>query len=53
MKDQDIRWEQRLYNFNKALAKLDQAVTYIKAHYFTDQGFNEELMGEGDDIIKD
>lgn len=27
---QDIRWEQRFSNFNKALAKLAQSVAYIK-----------------------
>jgi hypothetical protein len=27
---QDIRWEQRFANYNKALAKLTQAVDYIK-----------------------
>jgi len=30
MNSQDIRWEQRFSNFQKALSKLTQAITYIK-----------------------
>ncbi len=34
--EQDIRWEQRFANFNKALKKLNQAVEYIR-HNFLDE----------------
>lgn len=27
---EDIRWEQRFSNFNKALSKLEESVKYIK-----------------------
>ncbi|WP_158858373.1 nucleotidyltransferase substrate binding protein [Lunatibacter salilacus] len=30
MKNQDIRWEQRLSNFKKALTKLEEGVNYIQ-----------------------
>ncbi len=50
-KEQDIRWEQRLTNYNKALAKLDQAVQRIKAEYYSAGKFDDELLEAGDDII--
>ncbi len=40
---QDIRWEQRFSNFNKALAKLEESVEYIK-HNFLDE--DDELETE-------
>lgn len=36
----DIRWEQRFSNFNKALLKLSEAVDYIKTH----SGKNEKNL---------
>jgi nucleotidyltransferase substrate binding protein (TIGR01987 family) len=49
----DTRWEQRFSNFNKALDKLDQAVTHIQTEYYSEGVFDETLFGEGDDIIKE
>ncbi|MBF4505480.1 nucleotidyltransferase substrate binding protein [Flavobacterium sp. JLP] len=53
---EDIRWEQRFSNFNKALLKLDESVNYIKQNYLDDKdeldadnlGYVvEELIKEG------
>jgi nucleotidyltransferase substrate binding protein (TIGR01987 family) len=38
----DIRWEQRLSNFNRALSKLSEAVNYIK----TDLAKKESVLGD-------
>ncbi len=53
MDDKDIRWEQRFSNFNKALGKLDQAVVYIKGDYYKGGIFDENSLGENDDLIKE
>ncbi|MEX2589642.1 MAG: nucleotidyltransferase substrate binding protein [Chitinophagales bacterium] len=52
-KHKDIRWEQRFSNFNKAMSKLDRAVTHIKSEYYSEGSFNEDLFEEGDDIIRE
>ena len=53
---EDIRWEQRFSNFNKALLKLEESVNYIKLNYLDDEdeldaddlGYVvEELIKEG------
>lgn len=49
--NKDVRWKQRLSNYNKALAKLDKAVKHIKANYYTEGEFNEDLFESGDDIV--
>jgi nucleotidyltransferase substrate binding protein (TIGR01987 family) len=51
----DIRWEQRFSNFNKALLKLSEAVDYIKTHLEKNEinleiDSNEEVLEE---IIKE
>lgn len=38
MSKQDVRWEQRLNNYRKALDKLDQAVKRIKKDYAEEDG---------------
>ena len=40
---EDIRWEQRFSNFNKALLKLEESVNYINHNFFND---GEELDSE-------
>lgn len=54
--DQDIRWEQRFSNYNKALTKLTQAIEYIKQNFMdedepiddSDIGFVlDEMIKEG------
>lgn len=53
MTEQDIRWQQRFSNFNKALKKLEEAVTYIKSNYNLDaNNVEEELDTTLDDLIK-
>lgn len=42
--EQDIRWEQRLTNYNKALAKLDRAVRRIKADQFEVENKLNDLL---------
>ena len=51
--EKDIRWEQRFSNFKKALAKLDQAVKYIRSVYYVEGSFDESLLKEGDDLMKE
>lgn len=46
---EDIRWEQRFSNFNKALLKLEQSVNYIN-HNVLD---NEDLGYIIDELIKE
>ena len=36
MSEQDIRWQQRLSNYNKALNKLEKAVHYIEHNFFNE-----------------
>lgn len=53
MTNQDIRWEQRFSNFNKAFEKLRQAVETIKTRYGVDEAgriANDQFL---DDIIKE
>jgi len=53
---QDIRWQQRFSNYNKALLKLEQAITYIK-HNYTDDEDNaletEDLVYVLNEMIKE
>jgi nucleotidyltransferase substrate binding protein (TIGR01987 family) len=52
--EQDIRWEQRLSNFNKALHKLTQAVEYIKDDSDHDEPLEySDMDGVLDEIIKE
>lgn len=51
--EKDIRWEQRFSNFNKALIKLGQAVKYIESVYYVEGNFDESLLEEGDDLMKE
>ena len=53
--DQDIRWEQRFANFNKALAKLSQAVDYIRQNFVnSDQPVNNSNFADVlDEIVKE
>ncbi len=53
--EHDIRWEQRFSNFNKALAKLTQAVEFIKNN-LGDEELSENDSDFGsvlDEIIKE
>lgn len=52
MSKQDIRWEQRLSNYNKALDKLDQAVRKIREDYADEDGTlgDDEFL---DDMLKE
>ena len=43
---QDIRWEQRLSNYNKALDKLGKAVAYVKKNHKKDEFKEDELSDE-------
>jgi len=52
--EQEIRWQQRFSNYNKALAKLDQAVNRIKKAYYREDRFDRALFNEEeDDLIKE
>jgi len=47
---EDIRWEQRFSNFNKALLKLEQSVNYINHNVLDNEDLGyivEELIKEG------
>lgn len=47
---EDIRWEQRFSNFNKALLKLEQSVNYINHNVLEEENLGyivEELIKEG------
>src|SRR5690606_31811728 len=53
-KTEDIRWIQRFSNYNKALAKLNDAIAYIN-HNFSDDQNSEENENAGyilNDILK-
>lgn len=53
MEEQDIRWEQRFSNYNKAFRKLDQAVIKIRKDYPVNEAgeiAKDEFL---DDIIKE
>ncbi len=46
--EEDIRWQQRFSNFNKALNKLSQAVEYIKVNYsLEDNDVLDEIIKQG------
>ncbi|MFV8341269.1 nucleotidyltransferase substrate binding protein [Flavobacterium sp. XS2P39] len=47
---EDIRWEQRFSNFNKALRKLEESVVYIKHNFL---GKKDELDSENSDHVVD
>ncbi|KQO22795.1 nucleotidyltransferase [Flavobacterium sp. Leaf82] len=48
---EDIRWEQRLSNFNKAVLKLEESVNYIKHNYLNDEN---ELDAENlEDVVEE
>ncbi len=53
MNEQDIRWEQRLGNYNKALAKLSIAVEKINKDFSTDIDGNIDEDDFLNDIIKE
>jgi nucleotidyltransferase substrate binding protein (TIGR01987 family) len=54
MNQEDIRWEQRFSNFNKALKKLTQAVDFVKQEVLKEDELNEENENEIlDEIIKE
>jgi nucleotidyltransferase substrate binding protein (TIGR01987 family) len=53
MEGQDIRWEQRFNNYNRALNKLDQAVSKIKKDYPADEHWSIDQDDFLDDIIKE
>lgn len=45
---EDIRWEQRFSNFNKALLKLTESVGYLKNNFL-----NDELNSVADELVKE
>ncbi|WKN43956.1 nucleotidyltransferase substrate binding protein [Tunicatimonas pelagia] len=53
MSEQNVRWEQRFSNYNKALEKLDQAVNTITTEYTDENGvlntddFLDDMLKEG------
>lgn len=53
MKSKDIRWVQRLSNFNKALDKLEEAVSRIQEDYPIDKEGNIADDQFLDDILKE
>lgn len=52
---EDIRWEQRFSNFNKAMSKLEESVEYIKHNFIDDENELEpENLGHVvDELIKE
>jgi nucleotidyltransferase substrate binding protein (TIGR01987 family) len=48
--NQDIRWQQRFSNYNKALKKFNEAIEYIKREIKTNQEDINEVL---DEIIKE
>lgn len=53
MSNEVLRWEQRFSNYMKALAKLKKAVETIKASFFQDGTFDDSLMNEDDELVKE
>lgn len=53
MNDQDIRWQQRFSNYQKALRKLEEAAKRIKEDYEIDEEGNIDEDDFLDDIIKE
>lgn len=45
--EQDIRWQQRFTNYQKALGKLKQAVEYVQVHKESGKEVLDEIIREG------
>lgn len=45
--DEDIRWDQRFVNYNKALEKLKEAVEYFKNNMKDKTNVEQEILKEG------
>lgn len=52
---EDIRWEQRFSNYNKALSKLEESVNYINHNFLADESEldTEDLGYVVDELIKE
>lgn len=52
---EDIRWEQRFSNYNKALTKLEESVEYIQHNFLDDEDEleTEDLGYVVDELIKE
>lgn len=52
---EDIRWEQRFSNFNKAMSKLEESVEYINHNFIVgeDELESEDLGYVVDELIKE
>ena len=52
---EDIRWEQRFSNFNKAISKLEESVKYINLNFIdTEDELKSECLGTVvDELIKE
>lgn len=52
---EDIRWEQRFSNYNKALTKLEESVKYIKHNFLDDEDKSDtkDLGHVVDELIKE
>lgn len=52
---EDVRWEQRFSNFNKALLKLEESVNYIKHNYLDNENEldTENLGSVVEELIKE
>ncbi|OMQ13220.1 nucleotidyltransferase substrate binding protein [[Flexibacter] sp. ATCC 35103] len=52
---EDIRWEQRFSNFNKAISKLEESVNYIKHKYLNEEEelHTEDLEHVVEELIKE
>jgi nucleotidyltransferase substrate binding protein (TIGR01987 family) len=52
---EDIRWEQRFSNFNKAMSKLEESVAYITHNFIDgdDKLKSEDLGSVVDELIKE
>jgi nucleotidyltransferase substrate binding protein (TIGR01987 family) len=52
---EDIRWEQRFSNYNKAFSKLEESVTYVKHNFLddTDDLDSDDLGYVVDELIKE
>jgi nucleotidyltransferase substrate binding protein (TIGR01987 family) len=51
--EEDIRWQQRFSNYNKALKKLNEAIEKVEREHFSDGKINQASFSDGDDIIKE
>lgn len=52
---EDIRWEQRFSNYNKAITKLEESVKYIQQNFLDNEGEldTEDLGYVVDELIKE